>query len=218
MKTLTIALSLLLTTALAAQTPPASQRRTIIVKDGKVITDETVPFRAELLAGLRRAHLGVSLIDLTPELRDYYGASKDAGVLVGAVEDGSPADKAGVRVGDIVLSVDGKEVDSSGEIRGLLRDKKDGDSARLEVLRGKSRQTLVAAVVVREGVRMLPGAELGDLPRMLRGGELGDLPKMLDSPEWRARLDAMGPNCSELQARIKELETRLKTLEKKLQK
>jgi membrane-associated protease RseP (regulator of RpoE activity) len=208
MKTLTIALSLLITAAAAAQTPPAPRNRTIIVRDGKVIKDDSsaIPFRAELLGG-KRAHLGVSLIDLTAELRDHYGASKDAGVLVGAVEDGSPADKAGVRVGDIILSVDGKDVDSSMDLRTALTDKKEGDSVRLEVLRGRTRQALVASVVEREGGL-----------RFLQGKEWRELPMLLDSPEWRARINAMGPGCNELQTRIKELEGRLKELEKKLQR
>lgn len=210
MKTLTIALSLFITTALAAQTPRA-QTRTIVVKDGKVIKDgkvtgDVMPFRHEFLGG-KRAHLGVSLVDLTAELRDHYGASKDAGVLVGAVEEGSPADKAGVRVGDIILSVDGKDVDSSTDLRLGLSEKKEGDSVRLEVLRGRSRQALVATVVEKEGVRIL------------RGSELRDLPVILDSPEWRARFESMVPgNCNDLQSRIKELEGRLKELEKKLQR
>ncbi|MEA2463131.1 MAG: serine protease Do [Acidobacteriota bacterium] len=208
MKTLTVAISLIITTALVAQTPPAPRNRTIIVRDGKVIQgDSAMPFRAELLGG-KRAHLGVSLIDLTSELREHYGASKDAGVLVGAVEDGSPADKAGLRVGDIILSVDGKEVDSSTDLRLALTDKKEGDSVRLEVLRGRSRQTLVAGVVEREGTL-----------RFMRGSELRELPLLLDSPEWRARLQSMAPgNCNDLQSRIKELEGRLKELEKKLQR
>jgi membrane-associated protease RseP (regulator of RpoE activity) len=210
MKTLTIALSLFITTALAAQTPatPRTRARTVVVKDGKVIRadGDVIPFRHELLGG-KRAHLGVSLVDLTAELRDHYGASKDAGVLVGAVEAGSPADKAGVRVGDIILSLDGKDVDSSTDLRLGLSEKKEGDSVRMEVLRGRNRHALVATVVEKEGVRIL------------RGSELRDLPVILDSPEWRARFESMTPsNCNDLQTRIKELEGRLKELEKKLQR
>jgi membrane-associated protease RseP (regulator of RpoE activity) len=211
MKTLTIALSLFITAALAAQTPPPPPRtraRTVVIKDGKIIKSDgdVIPFRHELLGG-KRAHLGVSLIDLTAELRDHYGASRDAGVLVGAVEDGSPADKAGVRVGDIILSMDGKDVDSAAGLRLGLAEKKEGDSVRMEVLRGRNRHALVATVVEKEGVRIM------------RGSELRDLPVILDSPEWRARFESMEPsNCNDLHTRIKELEGRLKELEKKLQR
>lgn len=202
MKTLTLALSFVIATAAAAQAP---RNRTIVVRDGKVISG-TEFLESGQLRGLRRAHLGVSMIDLTAELREHYGAGKEAGVLVGAVEEGSPADKAGVRVGDIVLSVDGKDVGSSFELRRMLREKKEGDSVRLEVLRGRTRQSLVATVVEREGGRILSPEELRELPAML------------DRPEWRARVGAIGTNCNDLQTRINELEGRLKDLEKKLQK
>jgi membrane-associated protease RseP (regulator of RpoE activity) len=207
MKTLTFAaLSFLVATSAFAQTTAAPGRaRTIIMRDGEVVTGKEFFLSPEVLGG-KRAHLGVSLIDLTAELRDHYGASKDAGVLVGAVEDGSPADKAGLRVGDIVMTVDGKDVDSAADLRRSLRDKKEGDSVRIEVLRGRNRQTLVASVVEREGVRILTPDELRDLPGLA------------DRPEWRARFESMGTNCTDLQTRIKELEGRLKDLEKKLQK
>ena len=197
---ITLSLTLLCSMSLAAQSRPAT--RTIVIKDGKVISNGDMGnLRVDL--GGKRAHLGVSLIDLTPELREHYGAEKEAGVLVGAVEEGSPAEKAGLRVGDIVLSVDGKDVDSSWDVRAALRDKKEGDSVRLETLRGRARNTVVASVVEREGLRMFGGRELQRLPEMIEPGE------------WNARLV---PNCGELQGRIKELESRLKELEKKLQR
>lgn len=199
----TIALILVFATAAFAEKPV---KRTVVVKDGKVITDTTEPFEfilrdGDLLPG-KRAVLGVNVVDLTPELRDHYGADRDAGVLVGAVEDGGPAEKAGVRVGDIITAVDGKEIASAAELRRALKEKKDGESVRVDVLRGRSRQTLVAAVAERE------------FPGLLR---LGDRDTLGMPGEWRSRLSAL-PNCVELQARIKDLEGKMKELERKLQK
>lgn len=182
-------------------------RRTVVIKDGKVVSNtgdlDILQLNGDLFG--KRAYLGVSLMDLTSELREHYGAPKDAGVLVSSVEDGSPADKAGLKVGDIVVAIDGNDVDSAGDIRQGLRDKKDGDSARIEVLRGRTRQTLVASVVEREG------------PRLFAPGDLEGLGRTLNSPEWKARINSI-PDCGSLQTRIKELETRLKELEKRLAK
>lgn len=177
-------------------------RRTIVVRDGKVITDSSDIVHFDMP---RRAYLGVQTVDLTSELRDHLGAPKDSGVMVGSVEDGSPADKAGLKVGDIVVAVDGKDVESASALRLALRGKKDGDTVRVEVLRGRARQTFVATVAERQMRNILPM-------------DLDDLPRALGTPEFRARLETMGPRCNELQERIKDLEGRLKELEKKLQK
>lgn len=196
---------LLTTTALFADGPV---KRTIIIKDGKVVSNsETGPdmlLDSEFFGG-KRAFLGVSLVDLTDELREHFGAPKDAGLLVSSVEDGSPADKAGIHVGDIIVGIDGKDVESSGDLRRGLREKKEGDSVRVEVMRGRTRQTLVTTVVEREGRRLFAPGGMVDF-----GHELG-------GPEWKARIESLG-DCASLQTRIKELETRLKDLEKKLQK
>lgn len=202
-KAIITALTLLIATVAFADSPQR-QTRTLVIKDGKVITDERngIPFENILLGG-PRAYIGVSLMNISPELREHFGAPKDAGVMVEGVQNDSPADKAGIKVGDIVLSVDGKDVKSSGDLRAAMREKKEGDSVRIEVLRGRSRHTLVTTVKEREAPRML---------------QLDELPAMMGTPEWRARIERIGGDCGDLQGRIKEMETRLKDLEKKLQK
>jgi C-terminal processing protease CtpA/Prc len=202
-KAIITAITLLIATAAFADSPQR-HTRTLVVKDGKVITDESdgVLFEKLLLGG-PRAYIGVSLMNISPELREHFGAPKDAGVMVESVQNDSPADKAGIKVGDIILSADGKDVKSSGDLRAALLEKKEGDSVRIEVLRGRSRQTLVTTVKER------------DTPRML---QLDELPGMIGTPEWRARIERFGGDCGDLQSKIKELENRLKDLEKKLQK
>jgi predicted metalloprotease with PDZ domain len=199
-KTFITAITLLITVSAFAEQPV---RRTVVVRDGKVITDDIKGEPFEMLLRGPRAYIGVSLTNLTPELREYFGAPKDAGVMVESVQKDSPADKAGVRVGDIVLSVDGDDVTSSNDLRKSMQDKKDGDTVRIEVLRGRARQTLVASVKERE------------MPRLL---QLDELPGVIGSPEFRARIERLGGDCGDLQTRIKDLEARLKDLEKKLQK
>jgi membrane-associated protease RseP (regulator of RpoE activity) len=189
--------------ALADQPVRRTTTNTVVVRDGKVITSNgDHRFLVESLIG-SRAFLGVSLVNLSPDLREHFGAPKDAGVMVESVADDSPAEKAGLRVGDIVLSVDGKDVKSSVDLRLALKDKKEGDPVRIEYLRGKARQTVVASVKER------------DTPRLM---QLEDLPTIVGTPEFRARVERLGGDCGDLQARIKELETRLRDLEKKLQK
>lgn len=204
MKRLLILAAAVLITASALAEKPI--QRTIIVRDGKVITDAGRAIEIEEILGGSRAYLGVSTIDISPELRQHYGASSEAGVLVASVAKDSPAEKAGVRIGDIILSVDGREISSLMDLRAALREKKSGDSARLELLRNRARQTVVATVAEREGARIV-------VP-----GDLEGLRDRLNSGEWRGRVLALSGGCEDLQARIRELESRLRDLEKKLQK
>jgi predicted metalloprotease with PDZ domain len=183
----------------------ADSKKTVVIRGGKIISGET-PDLTSLFG--KHAFLGVVLNDLSPELREYFGAPRENGSIVASVEADSPADKAGLKVGDIITSVDGKDIDSAWGLRRALRDKKDGEAARIEVIRGKTRQTLVATVVERE-------------PRFMKGDDFAGLSNMLteqfNSPEWKARIDRM-PDCGALQSRIRDLEARMKDLEKKLEK
>lgn len=192
----------------AERTPSPDRPRTVLVRDGRVV--DLHP--GDLLVGGKRVFLGVSPIEMTGELREHFGAAKDAGILIGEVEANSPAGKAGVRVGDVLIAIDGKDVDSYGDIRNALHEKKAGDTVRVDVLRNKSRQTMVVTLAERE------------FPGMLRTGDWENLEKRLNatvnSPEWKASVERLGRlgDCGGLQTRIKDLEGRLKELEKKLQK
>jgi membrane-associated protease RseP (regulator of RpoE activity) len=199
-----IAAAILFTTTLLAEQPTV---RTVIVRDGKVISNGDTLLMPAI--GGKRPFLGVILTDITPELREHYGAPRAHGVLVGSVEKGSPADRAGLRVADIVLAVEGQEISSPLALRRAMQGKKEGDSVRIDVLRGKTRQTLVATVVEREGARLATPAHIEEVMR--------NVGARFDNPEWRARIEQLG-NCGDLQTRIRDLEGRLKELEKKLQK
>src|SRR5262245_14881451 len=65
-----------------------------------------------------RGRLGLVVIGLTDELKQLYGSGK-GGVLIGKVEPASPADRAGVKVGDVLADVDGKPVDDATDVLGL---------------------------------------------------------------------------------------------------
>ena len=92
------------------------------------------------------ARLGVSVQSLTPELAGYFGVK--SGVLVASVEKGSAADKAGVKVGDIITEVDGHDVSSPAELLRALpsgNDKPDKD-VKLSLTREKKELTLNAVL------------------------------------------------------------------------
>jgi membrane-associated protease RseP (regulator of RpoE activity) len=85
--------------------------------------------------------IGVSTMELTKQLADYFGITGGKGVLVTSVTDDGPAAKAGVRAGDVITAVDGEAIDSPGDISRAINRKKEGD-VTLTVIRNKSQQTI----------------------------------------------------------------------------
>jgi membrane-associated protease RseP (regulator of RpoE activity) len=94
--------------------------------------------------GSGKGRLGTSVVSLTEELRLHFGAPADAGILVSKVEPGSPAQKAGIKVGDVITKVDGDVVTDSSDVSSALADKKSGDAASVVVVRNKRALTLSA--------------------------------------------------------------------------
>lgn len=91
---------------------------------------------------VNRGQIGVGVQDITPELREAFGlANGQQGVLITGVEEDSPADKAGVQAGDVIVAVDGASTSSSGQLRSQIGIKAIDDELELLVIReGKQRQ------------------------------------------------------------------------------
>ncbi len=98
---------------------------------------------------VRRGQLGVSMYTVTPDIAHSLGLSSAVGALVSQVVDGSPADKAGLRVGDVITSVNGQPVRSNTELRNVIGLLRVGDTMDIGLVRdGKPlRVTAVIAAV-----------------------------------------------------------------------
>lgn len=92
--------------------------------------------------------LGINAEDLTPQLGAYFGAPDDGGVLVREVHAGTPAEKAGLKAGDVITKVDGKPVHSLGDLRAELREKSAEKSVMLAVLRKGLEISVPVAIVL----------------------------------------------------------------------
>jgi len=117
-----------------------------------------------------RPRLGVELVETTPELRAHMGGSDDAGVLVGKVLAGTPAQKAGVKVGDLIVSVDGERVVDAGALIEAMADK-DGKTIDLELVRERKTihlQVAIPAAEPEEDQPRGPRAMLSDQQRAVR--------------------------------------------------
>jgi len=96
---------------------------------------------------IRRGLLGVSISDFTEETAEAYGV-KDVteGALVQEVVDGSAAEKAGIEVGDVIVTVDGQRIRNASELRNNIGLKRSGDAVRIELVRNGKRRQLTATL------------------------------------------------------------------------
>ena len=97
-----------------------------------------------------RGWLGVSIQALTPELAESFGLDRMTGALVNQVLPGGPAEKAGVRRGDVLLTMDGREVRGVRALQLLVASTPAGKTVDLEILRNGKRQNLPVTVVAQE--------------------------------------------------------------------
>ena len=88
-----------------------------------------------------RPRLGVQLVGTTPELREHLGGRSDAGVLVGKVMKGMPAEMAGIRVGDLIEAVDGTTIEDVEDLIRALEEHEEGE-LRLDVIRDGRSQSI----------------------------------------------------------------------------
>jgi serine protease Do len=98
----------------------------------------------QLLQGgeVSRGYLGVSIQQLTPELAESFGLGGRKGVLVAQVSEGSPAGKAGLRQGDLVVKYQGEPVEDSGKFRNRVSLTPPGTEAEMTIVRGGREKTL----------------------------------------------------------------------------
>jgi serine protease DegQ len=95
-----------------------------------------------------RGWIGVESQDITPELADSFGLARDRGAIIAGVVRGGPADRAGIRPGDILLAVQGKKVSSTNDMMNLIADLPPGGKATMTVMR-KNRETAIDVTVGR---------------------------------------------------------------------
>jgi membrane-associated protease RseP (regulator of RpoE activity) len=186
-------------------------------------TDEDGPaFHA--VTTKRRGYLGVVLVDINDKLRAHYGAPKDAGVLVSDLADGGPAQKGGLAVGDILVTVDGDKAASSSDVRRLVAGKTAGTVVKLGVRRDRKELTLSVTLVERDVPQvMLDGIFAGNCPPGIDPEELRErverAMKHIDTDKIRHDVErAMRDErvAERLQERVKELEARIEAIQKRI--
>ncbi|UCD34998.1 MAG: DegQ family serine endoprotease [Nitrospiraceae bacterium] len=115
-----------------------------IIKHGKVV----------------RGWLGVSIQEVTPELSRHFDIKETKGALVADVVKDSPAEKAGVKRGDLIVGFEGESVESPTALRNMVAGRQPGSRAEVKL--------------IRNGKEMTLSVTLGELPKTAEAGETGE--------------------------------------------
>ena len=134
---------------------------------------------------ISRGYLGVGRQPIDEDIAASLGIPKDKGELIGRVEPGQSADKAGIKQGDVIVAVNGDEVNAESTLSYLIANLAPGSTARLSVIRDGKPLAVNAIVGTRptdeELAKLVPGGS---------GGDEGD--GAPGAPELRASSDLLG--------------------------
>ena len=171
-------------------------------------------------ADAKGGYLGVRVQDITPALMKARDLSTDDGALVNRVEDESPADDAGIRRGDVIIEVNGEDVEDSGDLVDAVRGLEPGSKVDVVVLREGSRRTFKVKVEKRPPDMMMgtPGFQWRGQHGMdeEQMKELRARLKEIDPEKMKGdfRMRGMGPESRE---EMEELKQELRELKQELQ-
>ena len=120
---------------------------------------------------VERGFIGVQMQDLSPDLAAAFGLKNQRGAIVNSVLPDSPAQEAGLQAGDIIVSVDAKQVKSAAAVRNQIGLLPVGEQVEFSILRNGEHKTLSAIVAATAERQRYPGVQ----NTRLQGVTLGDI-------------------------------------------
>jgi serine protease Do/serine protease DegQ len=125
---------------------------------------------------VERGLLGVTILTLTPDLAENLGSKDLQGALVQQVVEGSAAEKAGIKAGDVITTVNGSAVKSAAELRNRIGLMRVGENVDIGFVRDGKPKHVSALVAAKGGAGNGEEAAPGEMHRALEGANLGDAP------------------------------------------
>ncbi len=206
MRTATIS-GFLTSLALTWATPGVADPRPVAPPPPPGDTSDSV--QITMTAG--KGRLGVSVLQISSELRGHLGAPGDRGVLVDTMRPDSPAARAGVRVGDVILEVDGTAITTAPDVLHAMTDRKKGDTVVIAILRAGHRSDVRATLDEDPGT-LLPHGGRDRMNPQLRRWLFEDMPAFDTFGEIGP--DGVQRALDSARKRMQEMERRLERLER----
>jgi predicted metalloprotease with PDZ domain len=156
-------------------------------------------------------YIGINLESLNAQLGEYFGVKDGQGVLVTEVFEDSPAKKAGLKAGDVITQVDGKEVTEPSDVQKAVGDKSKGDKLNLTILRDRARLEMAVEVAeTPDNFYSLPDIQAPDIPKDMIwfNGPMRGL--------FRGNFDDNSPDMEGMQESIKQLKEQIEQLQQQM--
>jgi Do/DeqQ family serine protease len=120
---------------------------------------------------VKRGMLGVQLSNISPAIADNLGLDSSKGALVGQVVEGSPAEKAGIKAGDVITSINGRVVTNSSDTRNTIGLLRIGEKVDIGLIRDGKPSKVTATIGERDGTG---AAGAGEVHEAFEGAQLGN--------------------------------------------
>ena len=176
-----------------------------LLREGKRIKPYTYSFC--LFSGSR---IGVKVQDLTEQLGDYFGVEDGEGALITEVEEDMPAFKAGLKAGDVIVEVDGEEIDDTQELMEVISEKEEGDKVKIKVIRDRKSKSFEVEVEEEEEWSSF---DFSGLEKLKILPEKLHTPKIFLEKEYSSKLEEA---MEELREELEELKEELEDLKDKI--
>ncbi len=111
-------------------------------------------------------YLGVNLYEMSKDLSEYFGVKENEGALILSVEKESPAQKAGLKAGDVIVKIDGKDISSPNDVIKIISKMEKGEKVDIDVIRHNKKMTVKAELDARQGFNFIKGFE-GSMPEFM---------------------------------------------------
>ncbi len=181
-------------------------------------------------------YIGVMLDNLTDQLGKYFGAADGEGALITEVVEDSPAEKAGLAAGDVIVKIDDEKVEDAGDVSDMIQDHSKGDKVAVTVLRDHKQKNIEVEVGESDSptfgsYRFFPGPDMPaiNIPK-LKGLYLGnftdgDDAEVFDNEEFRENMKELAEELKNLKLEVKsnvqvdkdELKTEMDQLRKEIE-
>ena len=175
---------------------PGSRHYTMDGDDFKAFFDEGMPGFAMLSSG--RGRLGVRIENLSPDLGSYFGVADGKGVLVLEVFKETPAEKAGLKAGDVITKAGDRKVEDSDDLVSALRDAE--KKVTLTVMRQKASRTIESELREKPSIRFRH-----DGPMSFRDGDVRIRRMQREVPDdVRRELDDLRRELRDLKSKLED--------------